>query len=382
MQPGLTRLVTFPPGGAGLGLSLSHLGHMSPAVYGYTTPGGCDQLTSTYEKPPRVRSEALNPGRVLKAYRGGSVVWSGVVDEPSAADAGWAVSAHGAGTLGADWRAVYTVSWGNTVPDDAVNQAITRGLAWVNPGIGAPAGMWMGQQFDSASQDITSMLNQICSKGGLTWQVTTGPGDRNVLSVFPLPTAPNRLLVATSPEPQTIASGANAIFGRYQSSPDAATKATYGLTSSVSQALIDAQGRREDYADFGSAGVQTAGSIQTTLGLVLKRFTRAGFTSPFVIQPGQLMNMGGTPVDPGVFYQDSAAVMVCRVLLSDFAFSGEVTRGPVNLLVGSYVWDDAACTATITPFESMTHDFTSMLQAAVDDIPVRSQPTAKKKKGK
>jgi hypothetical protein len=380
MQPGLTHLVTFPPGG-GQGLSLSHLGHISPAVYSFTTPGGCDVLSATYYKPPRVRSEALNPGRVLLAYRGGSVVWSGVVDEPGPADTGWTITAHGAGTLGADYRAVYTASWGNTVPDDAVNQAIVRGLNWVNPGIGSPSGMWTGQQFDSASQDITEMLNLICSKGGLTWQVTTGPGG-NVLTVFPLPTAPNRILVATSPEPQTIAAGANAIFGRFQSSADGAAKAVYGLTSSVQQSLIDAQGRREDYMDVSSAGVQTAGSTQAAINQVLKRFTRAGFTSPFVIQPGGLLNMGGTPVDPGVFYQDGSSVMVCRVLLSDFAFSGEVARGPVNLLVGAYQWDDDARTATITPFESMRHDFASLMQAAVDHIPVRTQPTHKKKKGK
>jgi hypothetical protein len=381
MEPGNTRVVTFPPGG-GQGLSLSHLGHMSPAVYSWTTPGGCDQLSVTYEKPPRIRSEALNPGRVVKAYRGGSVVWSGVLDEPSPADTGWAVTAHGAGTLGADYRAIYTVSWGNTVPDDCVNQAITRGLAWVNPGIGSPSGMWIGQQFDSASQDITDMLNQICSKGGLTWQVTTGPGDRNVLSVFPLPTAPNRILVATSPEPQTIAAGANSIYVRYQSSADAATKAAYGLANAQSAALITAQGLREDYTDVSSGGVQTSGSAAAVGTQVLKRFTRASFTSPFVVQPGELLNMGGTPVDPGVFYQDSASVMICQVLLSDFAFSGEVTRGPVNLLVGTYEWDDSALTATVTPFESMTHDFSSLLQLAAQDIPVRAKPTAKKKKGK
>lgn len=381
MRPGNTHIITFPPGG-GRGLSLSHLGHISPCVYSFTTPGGCDQLSATYYKPPRYRSEALNPGRIVKAYRGGSVAWSGVLDEPTPSDSGWQITAHGSGTIGADYRAIYTVAWGNTVPDDCVNQAITRGLDWVNPGIGAPSGMWMGQQFDSASQDVTDMLNQICSKGGLTWQVTTGPGDRNVLSVFALPTKPNRVLIASSPEAQTIASGANAIYGRYQSSADGATKATYALTSSVQQSLIDAQGRREDFTDVSSSGVQTSGSTQTMLANVLKRFTRAGFTSPFVIQPGQLLNLGGTPVDPGVFYQDSAAVMVCQTMLSDFAFSGEVTRGPVNLLVGTYEWDDAALTATITPFESMTHDFSSLLQLASSDIPVRSKPTAKKKKGK
>lgn len=381
MQPGRTKVVTFPPGG-GFGLSLAHLGHVSPAIYGYTTPGGCDSLTCTLYDPARKRSEALNPGRTVKAYRGGSVVWSGILDEPEPSDQGWAISAHGAGTVGNDFNAIYTVSWGTGVPDDAVNQAIGRGMPWVNPGVGAPSGMWMGQQFDSGSQKITDLLNLICTKGGLTWQVAAGPGDRNVLSVFSLPTTANRLLVATAPEAQSIASGPNALYLRYQSSPDGAAKAAYGLASATNAAQLATQNRREDYTDLSSSGTMTSGSAGAVGTQILSRFQRAGFTDPFVIQYGQLMNMGGAPVDPGVYYQDSAQVMVCRVLLSDFAFAGEVLRGPVQFIVGAYSWDDGTMQATITPFGSIRHDFTSLVSAAVDSIPVRSQPVQRKKKGR
>jgi hypothetical protein len=380
MQPGLSHIVTFPPGG-GLGLSLSHLGHIGPATYSYTTPGGCDQLSATYYKPPRERSEALNPGRKVAVYRGGSVVWSGVLDEPSPADSGWTVTAHGAGTLGADYRAIYTVAWGTGVFDDAVNAAITRGMDWKNPGIGAPAGIWTGQQFDSGSQTITDLLNLGCTKGGLTWQVTTGPGG-NKLSVFALPSAANRILIATSPVAQSIASGPDALYLRYQSSADGAAAATYALTSVVQQNVIDAQGRREEFTDLSSASTMSAGTAQGVGSQVLKRFTRAGFAGPFTFQYGQLLNMGGVPVDPGAFYQDGAAHMICRALLSDFAFSGEVTRGSVQFLVGSYQWDDGAMVAQITPFESIRSDFSSLMQAAVDSIPVRARATTRKKKGK
>jgi hypothetical protein len=382
MQPGLTHVVTFPPGGGAIsGRSLSHLGHVSPPVYSFTTPGGCDSLSLTLDKPPRVRAEALNTGRTVLAYRGGSIVWSGILDEPSPSDTGWTITAHGDGTTGADYRAIWTGTWGTGTPDNVVNAAIARGLNWVNPGIGSPSGMWMGQQIDSGSQTVTDLLNLVCSKGGLTWQVTT-TGRGNVLSVFALPTTANRILIATAPEAQTIASGADAIYLRYQSSADGAAKAVYGLTSVVNQARIDAQGRIEDYTDLSSAGVQTAGSAQGVGNQVLKRFTRAGFTAPFTLRYGQLTNMGGVPVDPGCFYQDGASVMLCRALLSDFAFSGEVAKGPVTFLVGHYEWDDAARVATVTPFESMRHDFASLLSAAIDRLPVRAQPTHKKKKGR
>ena len=134
--------------------------------------------------------------------------------------------------------------------------------------------------------------------------------------------------------------------------------------------------------DLSSAGVQSAGAAQGVGNQVLKKFTRAGFTGSFTVKYGELMNLGGTRVDPGIFYSDGITAMVCRMLLADFAFTGEVSRGPVNLLVGAYEWNDAERVATVTPADSLRHDFSSLMQAAVDDVPVRTQPVAKKKKGK
>ena len=381
MRPGLTRVVTFPPGG-GLGLALDMISHVSPARYSFTTPGGCDQLSLTMYDPPRRRSEALNPGRLTRGYRGGSVVWEGILDEGGPSAQGWTVSAHGQGTAGADYRARYSGSWAGTVADTCVNNATADGLAWANPGIGTPAGLWLGQAVDSGSQSITDLLNLITSKGGLTWSVVTGPGG-NVLSVYPLPAVPNRILISTAPVAQSIASGPDKLYIRYQVTADAGkTPATYGLTSVVQQSLVDAQGMRQDYMDLSSAGVRSAGSAQAVGNQVLKRFTRAGFTDAFPARYGQLTSMGGTPVDPGVFWSDGITAMVIQVLLADFAFAGEVTRGPVQFMVSAYEWDDAAMAASITPSGSARHDFASLMSAAVDQATPRVQPVHKKKKGR
>lgn len=386
LTPGSSHIITFPPNG-GQGISLSHLGHISPAVYSYTTPGGCDSLTATWYKPPRERSEGLNPGRLVRVYRGGSTVWTGVLDEPDPATGGWTVTAHGSGTQGADYRAIYSVGWGTGILNDAVDQAIARGLPWTRQtNLGGVSGVWTGQKFDPASQSITDMLNGAVSKGGLTWMISVAPGNQNRLTMFPLPTAPNRILVATSPVAQSIASGPNALFLRRQATADSGKNpATYSLVEVDRNSAITKQGRREDFTDLGSAGVLTSGAATTVGTNVMKRFTRAGFTDPFTVQYGQLMNMGGVPVDPGIFYQDGAVHMFCRAILSDFAFSGEVTLGPVQFLVGAYEWDDAALTATITPFENFRSDFATLLQTATDAAPGRTQaitthkPTKKKK---
>jgi hypothetical protein len=321
---------------------------------------------------------------VVYAYRGGSVVWSGTLDEPSPGQDGWSLTAHGSGGWGTDYRAIYTPPWNTTVFNDVVDQAIGRGLDWVRgTNIGGVSGVWLGQQVDSGANTVTDFLNLACNKGGLTWQVTT-QARGNVLTVVPLPTVPNRILISTHPVGQSLASGPNALYLRYQATADTTkTKATYGLTSVVRQSAIDLQGRREDFTDLSSAGVQTSGAAQAVGNQTFKRFTRAGFTDPFTVQFGELTNLGGTPVDPGVFYQDGMTGMVCKVLLSDFAFGGEVARGPVTFPVGHYEWDDATLTATVTPMETMRHDFASLLQIAVDAMPVRRiHPTAKKKKGK
>lgn len=382
MQPGLTKVVTFPPGG-GYGIALDMIGHVSPARYSFTTPGGCDQLSCILYHPARRRSEALNGGRTVLAYRGGSVAWAGVLDEPSPSDAGWQITAHGMGGIGADYRARWTGSWAGTVADTCVNNAISDGLPWVNPGIGSPSGLWLGQAVDSAAQDITELLNLITSKGGLTWSVVTGPDGINVLSVYALPTVANRLLVVNAPVAQSVAAGPDKIYIRYQATADAGKKpATYGLTSVAQQQVIDAQGMRQDWMDLSSAGVTTAVAAQGVGNSVLKRFTRAGFTDAFTARFGQLLNLGGTAADPGLFWGDGMTAMVVRVLLADFAFSGEVARGPITLMIGAYEWDDGAMTATLTPFESMRHDFASLMSAAVDSFHPRQQPTHKKKKGR
>lgn len=383
MRPGLTSIVTYRPDGSQPRF-LSELAHVDPPVYSFTTPGGCQDLTTTVRRTARWRTDALDPGRIVNAYRGGLLAWSGILDEPVPSDTGWNITAHGTGVAGQDYRAVWTGTWGTGTPDQVVNNAITAGLPWKNPGIGSPAGMWVGQQVDSASQTVTDMLNLICDKGGLTWEVTT-TSFGNFLSVFPLPTAPNRLLVATGPVPRSVAAGATMVRIRYQTAKDnqAHAPATYALTSVTDSAREAQQGHTEDYMDLSSAGAQTAGQAQAVGSSVLQRFTRAAFTDPFQVTYGHLLSTGGTPVDPGCFYADGIGAMVCQLMLADLGYSGDIARGPMKFLVGEYQWDDSKCVATITPFESMRHNWSSLLSVAAQTAPHhRHRATHKHKKGR
>jgi hypothetical protein len=358
---------------------LSWYGRVSGLSYDFTTPGGCNSLQCTLAVPPGWRDRAISTGRVCEAIRGGTIIWAGVLDEPSLTSDGWQVTARGAALFGDDYLAIYSTAWGTGVFNDAVDQAIARGLFWNRiTDIGAVANIWTGQQSDSGAMSVTDLLNLGCHKGGLTWQLRTGAFGNN-LTVFAVPTTANRILVAGDPVGRAVGDGPTTLYARYQATADnAATNApaTYALTS-VSQAGVEAAiGRREDLMDISSAGVYTAGQAQAVATRALARYSRVGFAEPFNVQPGELLNTGGQPVDLGTFWADGITSMVCELWLADYPYGGEVAGGPVTFLVGSYAYNPDG-TATITPFQSQRRDWSAVMGVAVDTAPDRTKPAAR-----
>jgi hypothetical protein len=346
-RPGISQVRTVSADGT-TSRWLGELGHVTSLTYNYSLPGGPDQMTALLQVPATIRTDALNPGRQVQIWRGASCIWLGKLDEPAPSATGWLIAGHGAGTQGSDFQAIYN-TWD---PNDALNQAIGRGLPWVNPGI-SPTGVWLGQQPDSGSITITDFLNQICTYGGLTWYVGRG----NVLKVFPLPTVVTRLLVCTDPVARTIAADVNALWLRYQTSADTATAATYAVTQVTNPASIDVHGLMENYGDLSSAGTLTTGVAQSIGAYVLSRYNRANFAGPVTVRPGQYLTTGGTPVDLGC----EQAGEVCRLVLTDYGYGGEVTAAPITFIVGAYEFDDVAQTATVTPFQSVSANIASLL---------------------
>jgi hypothetical protein len=332
---------------------LGELGPVNGLVWSWTVPGGYDQMSCTLVREPTFRTDAMDPGRIVEIVRGASVVWSGQLDEPQPSTSGWNITAHGAGTFGTQWDAIYS-TWTNQ--NDAVNQAIARGLRWTNPGI--PSSVWLGQQIDSGSQKISDLLNLFCSRGGLLWYVN----QQNTLQVVSIPTVPTRLLVVTSPVPRTLAGDTNVLYLRYQTSPDTATAATYSTTVVTNAASIAKHGRLEDYLDLSSVGQQTAAQAQAVGNNVLARYVAASYAGSFSATPGQLMNPGGQAVDLGCEQPGS----VCQLLVTDASYGGEVSPiGKITFPIGSYSYDDTKLTATIAPFQNMNLSLSGLLGAAV-----------------
>lgn len=325
---------------------LGALGHVVQMQYGSTCPGGADQFSCLLQIPANYRTPALDPGRTVEVYRGGRRQWFGRLNEPTPGTAGWSITAVGSGTLASRYAAYYA-TWNL---NDPVNQAISRGLPWRNPGI---ASGWLSQQPDNASQTVADHLDMICGKSAQVWQV-----DRdNNLKVGAIPSVVDRLLVCTTPVARTIAADITTAWLKYTVADDGQGNTTYALTDSFSQDDINRHGATETYADLSSAGVMSAATAQGIGANALARYQRAAFSGPFTVRTGQYLTTGGVPVDLGT----ERAGRVVRLLLSDAAYGGEQVTGEIAFTVGAYSYDDDSQTAQVTPLVSARSDFSGLL---------------------
>jgi hypothetical protein len=327
---------------------LGNLGPVGGLSYSYALPGGCDQLQVTLYREPSFRTDAMDPGRIVQATLNGSVIWDGQMLEPLPQTGGWLMTATGTASWGTNYVAYYTGPWQNGVVDTAVNAAIARGLRWTNPGVGTPSGAWLGQAVDPAAQTITDLLNLFTSNGGLVWYVAP---KGNVLSVFPLPTTVTRLLVSTAPVPRTLGGNLNTIYERYQNTTDASgDPGTFATTFTQTAADVSQFGSpMEDFVDLSSVGVMSQSAAQLVGSMILQRYQGASWSQPFSVTPGQLLTTGGQPVD---LAQEQAG-QVYRILLTDGLYAAEDQPGPVEFIVGEYAFDVDSQTATVTPFQSL-----------------------------
>lgn len=407
VTPGADGFVTVP--------ELSHpkwlgqLGHVSGLNYTYSIPGGPDQLNCTLETDPLYRTDAMNPGRVITAHRGASCIWEGILTEPQPTATGWTLTANGVGTYGTNFAAWYQTSLGvnGWTADKVVDYAIARGLRWSNLGIGSPPGLYLGPVQTSGSLTITDFLNLLCTGGALSWQLVQPSGAASfppsewLLDVFPLPTdasgnpiqsqpssvlaselfafnrwsrsdlnstmsrrPPDLYIVNTNPVPRTITADINTVVVYYQVTADVvatatvpASAATYSTTFADTPGSVAIHGRLEYFLDVSSAGVMTQPQAAAIASNVLSKYVRANFAGSFNVQPGQLLNVGGYPVDLGCNWGGYMA----SPQVASLPYGGEVGFGPITFQIGEYSYDDDTQTATITPYQNARTDISSVI---------------------
>lgn len=368
--PGSSQVAVAPPGSTAWQW-LGTLGQVTALTYSFICPGGADKLSMTIMCPASYRTQLFNPGWQVKVTRGGHDVWHGKLDEPQPSASGWTLTAVGNGNRGADFVSFFAPGdvWPVSEPDEIINRAISRGLPWTNPGLNSSpyfSQFWLGQGADPGSQTVTAFLNLICTRGGLTWYVNSQPGgiyNGDDLSVFPLPTAPTRLLVCTTPVARTLGGYVNSLFVRYCSVGDNSAAsppvaASYDVVLAQNAASVAAHGVLEAYVDLADAPVMNSSQAQAVGNQILASYQAASFAGPFEVSYGQLLNMGGQPVDIGA----DQAGGVAKLVLTDYAYGGSVLpNNPVSFIIGSYLYDDFKQTATITPYQSLNESLSGLL---------------------
>lgn len=344
------QVVTYAPGFKDCRY-LGRIGHVGGLTYDFTLPGGASTMSSLLQVPPGKRNPALNAGRICHIQKGLSVVWDGNLAESIPTKDGWQVTGVGIGAQGADFMG-YFATWNL---DDPVNQAITRGLRWRHP-TAFPSG-WLLATPDNASFSITDHMTNITSKQGLTWSVARD----GTVSVLPIPTTPNRLLISTDPVPRTAYGNLTTVWLKYTTADDGQGNTTFAYTDYANQAAINQFNPHEIYEDLTSAvvspAVMSSLAAQTAGQNMLAMYTRAAWGGPFTVAPGQLLTMGGTPTDLAT----EQAGTVCRLMVTDAPFGGEIVAGAIQFPVGQYVYDEDSQTASITPMQSYRSDLGTVL---------------------
>lgn len=397
------------------GVWVGTLAHEDNLAYSWSCPGGPSNLSFHLDYSPGQRVPALDPGRIIQAYRGISCIWEGILQEPQPTTSGWDASANGAGTYGQISGAMYdpaiattgdanTKSYTNKAVDNVIRKSIGRGLRWDDSdGIGNPSGIYLSNAQNSGSMNVEDFLNQVTSGGKLYWsieppsgaKVPAGPWkvrirpypttiDGNPLDAGPkapeqwtvnewqridlkaklrrLP--PDLYILNTTPVPRTVSNDYNTLIITYQvsniktaTSNDDPSSAVTATTVVDNPASVAKHGRNEYNLDITQDGTYTEAQVITIGQNILTRYVRANFTQPFVVAYGQLINNGGAPVDLGCNWSGRVAT----VMVQNEAFGGEVNFGPLTFLIGDYAFDDKAQQATITPYQSQFTDLASVI---------------------
>lgn len=351
-------IVSLKPDGVSSPYWLDNLGGIPDLAYSDTMPGGSELLTCTLQYPSNLRHEALDPGRRVQVYRGASIQWEGIMNEPTPADNGWQLQADGAGAWGNNYRATYS-SWNAT---DPLNGAISRGLDWL---VGSTAGAYLGTAQPNGSMSITDFMNLLTTPQSNTWRLQRIWAGLQV-NVMNIPSAVTRLLITTLPAARTLAGYVNVLVIRYQATADkGATPGTYATVTATLPDSIARHGRLESFWDLSDAGVLTSAAALALGNSALAKYQASSYLGPYTVSRGQYLTIGGVPVDLACEH----AGEVVQLILADGPTGGEIYPGPHLFQVGKVNYLAANDTLEVTPFQTWRHDISSIMTKLAPKAP-------------
>lgn len=250
-------------------------------------PGGSDDLTWSMGSVPRRRFPG---GQLVEGFYGPVRVWAGIHNEPDPSQDQQA--AQGLWRQGDNFDAIDGSGNATTVPNTAVDQAISRGLLWTRPAT-----------ISSSAQDIditqgpvslSTLLDSWATTAGKRWWVNPAG---ELLGVSDDPAAVWQTFPLDTGLGYDLGNYASTLIGRYQ------TSSGYATAVRTDSAAEGEHGHKEQIVDLTPRGVITAGKANIVLDNLLG-FGAAvpAYTAGVEAAYGEILSRGGSPVSGELVY--------------------------------------------------------------------------------
>jgi hypothetical protein len=283
-------------------------------------------------------------GRLVQIKHGGSAIWAGITTEPDGDEPGQ-MNAVGLFTLGTDYPALDADGNSSTIPDDAIDAAIARGLPWKRRESISDE----EQDVDTSQGPVTlgDLLTAYANDAGLRW----GVDPEGYVYAAADPTAPDWYVLPLDGRLVTDdADLATALLGRYNTGSGYATVR-------VVDPMADVLGDAEDTIDLTARGPITEGKATNILTRLLNLGrARPTIASPLVLRYGDLLSAGQVPVA----LERAKAGDLARVL-GQFDDTQALAALPyLDVLVGQSEYDTDR-ELTLTPMGAPPRSFVDLL---------------------
>jgi hypothetical protein len=320
---------------------LDDIGLVSALRYSTSVNG---DLTASWQMylDPRATHRALAPGRRVRVPLG-SESWRGIMVNAERGDV-WDCTATGWPALADSYTALAATTDNGLKLDEVVDAAIARGLPWTRPS--ALPALTAGLQ-ESGFGTITEALNTVCDAKARLWVV----GRDGAVTTTAIPTTVAYILQAND-----TAGGRSP--GEFVTDVQVTyfSSSTYAPTTITRSATTRPYGRFEATLDITDLGpIALAQAQERGDSFLAQHGARLQFARPFTVAAGQLLNVGGQPVDLGTVEAKDGLV---RVMLTDpDTAAGELSYTATNIALAETDYDVDADVITLTPFDRSASGF-------------------------
>lgn len=329
------------------GIPLSHLGYWGDAVMTHRFPYGSWELSWSADYPLGYRHPALVQGALVVAKVGPCKVWRGRLTDP---DFG-TMSFTAEGTIRqAETSLAFNLSGATGDLDDAIFFAAARGAL----SFGTLTNF--GPEMEDVGSSLVPYVMDLIAAYGSRNSTNLVVNPDGLLYAIGDPASPGIKVEPADGELGLVDDNYwTSLTGIY--SPSAGT---YALVTSIDNSQGAAW--REGAIDLTALGVMTEAQAQSALdGILAQGLARTGWSDPVEVVNGQIVNMGGTSVEPWLIAR-SMATTGLMVRLTNMKDPRGVTLH-TDVILEETVWNTTSDSIVLKPRGLTARDLSSVVES-------------------